>query len=934
MMNSIKGSEWHRWDLHLHTASSYDYEYKSNDADDLLCQTLIKNNIQAVAITDHFLIDSDRIRSLRKKAPEIVFFPGVELRTDKGANNLHVILIFSDSINLDDLSNDFQAIMVRSKAKANESDDKIYWLFEDILEFANERGALISIHAGRKTNGIDKEITNSLPVKEAIKKEIANNIHFFELGQKRDIIDYEMYVFKEVDRKPLIMCSDCHHPNKYQPKECLWIKGDLTFEGLKQCLYHPTERVFIGVIPPVLDRLQKNKQVNIEQIKVCRVEQPANGHLHWFDFSLPLNPGMVAIIGNKGSGKSALSDIIGYMCKCSTMGSASFLNNRRFRKLPKNYSQDYFAQLTWADGESSSALLSNSDYDSSIEDAQYLPQRYIEEICNSIEGDFQQEIDKVIFSYVDRIERGDALNLQELVRRKSQLIDAQIQASMVKLKGINTLIIKLETKKTKEYHKTIEESLSKLEETLIRHEKSKPIEVRKPDNAKLNTEYQNKLNEINEKINKEKNYLQTVSILITNINDYIADLSELIANITILEDKFVEVEKFISDFVDSHNIEDSFEFSLNTSKDYFSGLLSTAVNEKHQTQELIDKIKVGLDSLEKQKSELISSADNEEKSYQKYLSDLEEWGLKRIEIIGDKETEGSLEYYKAELNYLKDNLDNNYADALLQRDAIVQEIFNLKEKLIVLYQEIYAPVQCEISSLLGELKDNISFQAELFMCDSDISNHVLGFINHRFKGKFGPLKEATIDFEKLLISTDFRKIESVLRFTHELTKTTTENFEAAGRKVPDRQNFYDFVFGLSYINVNFKLKMGNRDLNELSPGERGIVLLIFYLALSKESKPIIIDQPEDNLDNQSVYSKLVPCICKAKQQRQVIIVTHNPNLAVACDAEQIIFCKMDKDTYQIEYTSGAIENPEIRKHVIDVLEGTMPAFELRRQKYN
>ena len=61
-MNSIKGSEWHRWDLHLHTASSYDYEYKSNDADDLLCQTLIKNNIQAVAITDHFLIDSDRIR--------------------------------------------------------------------------------------------------------------------------------------------------------------------------------------------------------------------------------------------------------------------------------------------------------------------------------------------------------------------------------------------------------------------------------------------------------------------------------------------------------------------------------------------------------------------------------------------------------------------------------------------------------------------------------------------------------------------------------------------------------------------------------------------------------------------------------------------------------------------------------------------------------
>ena len=116
--------------------------------------------------------------------------------------------------------------------------------------------------------------------------------------------------------------------------------------------------------------------------------------------------------------------------------------------------------------------------------------------------------------------------------------------------------------------------------------------------------------------------------------------------------------------------------------------------------------------------------------------------------------------------------------------------------------------------------------------------------------------------------------------------------------------------------------------------ERGIVLLIFYLALSKDNKPIIIDQPEDNLDNQSVYSKLVPCICKAKERRQVIIVTHNPNIAVACDAEQIIYCKMDKQSCAITYESGAIENPKMKKHVVDVLEGTMPAFELRQKKYN
>ena len=130
-----------------------------------------------------------------------------------------------------------------------------------------------------------------------------------------------------------------------------------------------------------------------------------------------------------------------------------------------------------------------------------------------------------------------------------------------------------------------------------------------------------------------------------------------------------------------------------------------------------------------------------------------------------------------------------------------------------------------------------------------------------------------------------------------------------------------------------ELKMGERDLEELSPGERGIVLLVFYLALSQNNIPIIIDQPEDNLDNQSVYSKLVPCICEAKKKRQVIIVSHNPNIAIACDAEQIVYCHMDKNTHTITYEAGAIENSIVKGHVVDVLEGTMPAFNLRQKKY-
>jgi predicted ATPase len=128
--------------------------------------------------------------------------------------------------------------------------------------------------------------------------------------------------------------------------------------------------------------------------------------------------------------------------------------------------------------------------------------------------------------------------------------------------------------------------------------------------------------------------------------------------------------------------------------------------------------------------------------------------------------------------------------------------------------------------------------------------------------------------------------------------------------------------------------MGDKELEQLSPGERGTLLLIFYLLVDKDDTPLVIDQPEENLDNQTVYELLVPCIKEAKQRRQIIIVTHNPNLAVVCDAEQVIRATLDKKAnYQMRYESGAIENPLINKAIVDVLEGTMPAFHNRDSKY-
>lgn len=941
------GSEWKKWDLHLHTASSYDYRYKNNNADELLCQSLRDNHVAAVAITDHFRIDKERIEHLRSLAPEIVFFPGVELRTDKGGNNLHLILIFSEKSNLDNLSQDFDVIMRRSKAKSPDSDEKIYWDFNDIIDFAKvkEHPAIISIHAGNKANGIDQEIkvTDAVPYKDAVKDEIAKSVSFFEIGRLRDIETYHQYVFPSIGERPLIICSDNHDPRHYVCKSNLWIKADCTFEGLKQCLYQPAERIFIGDIPPVLNRTTKNAKSVIQSISVVPISTPRSAEAPWFDFSIPLNPGLVAIIGNKGSGKSALSDIIGLLCKCSTMDNASFLNSSRFRKKPKCYASDYQATIQWQDGHSESAPLDKVVASTEIEDAQYLPQKYIEDVCNDIGDKFQQEINKVIFSYVDISERGNSTTLEELIASKSSAVSIELDAALKSLKKINDQIILLEKKKTTAYKEKIEQEKSKAEEILQRHESEKPKEVPKPKKKDDDDEYQERLSEINLEISSLKEKIAESKKRISNINIEIDNVQTLVAKINNLHQKVIDINASLKNYWETYvpDYTGPKEIILNTPIDNLIAHCTQLNVEKAKLNEIIgspdlhktDSLTDRLFQSERKKSDLIRTATIEEQNYQKYLHDLEDWKTERVKILGGNDQVG-LNYYNSELEYLNKQLQNDYDSACHQRVEIVKHLFLLKESLVKIYQGIYNPVAKEIHALLNGLDKGIEFDAEIKLSDHNLADKLLRHINQRYSGRFKGKNEAQMQMESIIKATDFSNIDSVFAFTKEIMDSIVGNdYDMLEKKVDDKTSLYEILYSLQYINVSFSLKLGGRDLVELSPGERGIVLLIFYMALSQSNMPIIVDQPEDNLDNQSVYGKLVPCICAAKKKRQVIIVTHNPNIAVACDAEQVIFCHMDKATYQITYEPGSIENGHTRQEVVDVLEGTMPAFNLRKLKY-
>jgi hypothetical protein len=161
------------------------------------------------------------------------------------------------------------------------------------------------------------------------------------------------------------------------------------------------------------------------------------------------------------------------------------------------------------------------------------------------------------------------------------------------------------------------------------------------------------------------------------------------------------------------------------------------------------------------------------------------------------------------------------------------------------------------------------------------------------------------------------------------------------RKEKGITEFDDWFFSANPFSVAYSIKYDGKDLQFLSPGEKGIVLLLLYLEAEQgDNRPLIIDQPDDNLDNLSVYPSLVNYFRKRKRTRQIIIITHNPNLVVNTDAEQVVVANFDGSrTPRIMYRSGALEDTlssggiGIREDVCKILEGGTEAFQRRERKY-
>ena len=266
-----------------------------------------------------------------------------------------------------------------------------------------------------------------------------------------------------------------------------------------------------------------------------------------------------------------------------------------------------------------------------------------------------------------------------------------------------------------------------------------------------------------------------------------------------------------------------------------------------------------------------------------------------------------------------------------------------KHQVLETYNSLFAPIVKFIDEFHEELKDYpIQFDATFSI--KDFGERFFDYVSQQASGSYYGKEQGASRLKENIDSINMSEIQQIVDFTalinHDLFHDKRDGqyscriVEDQLKKGHTKQELYDFIYGMDYIIPFFQLKMNDKPLSSLSPGERGALLLLLYLFIDMDDKPLIIDQPEENLDNESVFKYLVHFIKVAKQKRQIIMVTHNPNLAVVCDADQIIQMKIDKlHGNVVTFESGAIENPKINKIIVDILEGTYPAFHNRDCKY-
>ncbi len=1001
-----RGSEWRKWDLHVHSPASSGF---SGDWNQFIIQ-LGNADCDVIGINDYFSVSGYKevLRRLNdpgaategnkayreglEKLRVKTLLPVVECRMTnvvigKKANtgqriNFH--LIFDPAVSPDDIETLIKGLKVKDQSIGTRYADAKFLLDDCSTDFNAVRKALIDDNTFKdrfliwipydEYGGIDDINPDT---DKLFKEGLVWHADILGSSNKKqaDFFLWKNPNFTEEQykawfgrRKPCIKGSDSHNVNdeigrlkdhNSQPidKYC-WIKADPTFGGLRQITNEPEARVHIGKLPPKLAEVHGNKTRYLSSAVIRRTQGNDPDHV-WFDIEVPLSQDMVAVIGNKGSGKSALADILALAgnTHCDTK-HFSFLTKERFCERNGRIAKDFDVTLQWADGSSAARSLNAKPDVNDVERVKYIPQTYLEKVCTETEpgqeSEFQTELRKVIFSHISDADRLGKETLDDLIAYKTEELREQLVKHRQEIARLNTEIVRLEARATPEYAAQLDSQRALKAKELEAHVATKPAVVEQPNS--LPPDQQQAAQAIADELAKERQTLADLEAKIAaqkarqkTLIEHIAIARKLDGRIANFEAEYERLVQETSADLQTLSLSVGDLVTVKIDKAKLTASRTTLSTEKTAVDaSLSDTAAAGLPqqaaACKLRIKALQEKLDAPNRRYHEYLEALKAWETKKAALEGAADKPDTLAYFDAQIAYVKNTLPGESNALRAQRTGVTRTIHGDIASIRDVYTELFGAVQKLIEDSVI-IREGFKLTFESSIIDHTFQRDFFDkYINQAIAGSFYSKDRGAVRLEEIRADFDFNKADDAIGFVERILENLTHDRRTAAlsrtnladqlRKNATGKDLYDYLWSLEYLEPEYSLRLDGKELSHLSPGERGTLLLVFYLLVDKSSNPIIVDQPEENLDNHTVYRLLIPVIKDVKKRRQLIMVTHSPNIAVVCDAEQIIHAHIDRaNGNRVEYTMGAIEARELNLHVINVLEGTRPAFDNRGSKY-
>ena len=914
------GSEWRKWDLHVHTPETKlndCYRVKKNkDVWDEFLEKIEQSDVEVFGITDYFSADGYKkfIKKYRSKClkSKKEFFLNIELRLNESVNqqseevNIHLIFNPSAVSKVDKFLNELKVVKTRedqvpikcSELKTKQ-DYESATTTRSYLEEAFEN--TFGKKAIRRDHFLVFTATGGLRAKKGIRRKevISDEIDKFSDGFFGGIQNQEYFLKTDrleekgllIGKKPVISGSDAHsfddldkflgrrfiQKNKDGKeiiiKDVTWIKADPTFEGLKQILYEPepAERIWIGPVRPD----EKNPYQVIKKIKFSNTKD--------FPEGIEFNQNLCSIIGSRSSGKTALLAYIAHAVDEelteSLTGGPGEGEEFKWEKIKGKIS--YTAE--WANG-----LINNQIRGNIV----FIPQNYL--LQKSKDSDeIKRKIEPILFKKFPDFKIKHEESKKKIDSYNKQITD--LVGVWFRL-ACSIEILRQQIKNLGD-KKVIKKEKDKIEQKINSYKKEYSLSEEELKNYQ---DIKSNITELESEITKSKKDLENFQSILGEEGVFQDLKIDLEPDIEFLPQKLIEK---INDALSSYKS----AILKNINKitcGYKKGIVQNTKSLKDDLKEILEDNKVLIAKYEKNKE------------LEKLVSKVNEY----------KETLKLIKTYEDDIKNKKKELGSNE----VKIEQFIQDrkgcLENLKKYLIGLEQG----------------KADIKFDIEYGIKKEDMER-VSQKVNRKEETDF--VKGWTLQIESIR-----EKPEQFLEEIYSEEQKINSGYEKE-EVVIELLTLTETILFVGEMEGD---QIGGFSETTMTPGRRALFLLKLILAESDDKWPILLDQPEDNLDSRSITDEIVPFLKKKKRERQIIMVSHNANLVIGADSEQIIVAnrngkdRPNEDGRQFNYLTGSIENTKdedktirdtlrkqgIREHACLILDGGEEAFEHRRNKYN